>query len=309
MNNSEYLQRRPWSGHGAVPLSPSTSVPMAEFALSRYGELNVRIPGGNRLQKAREFLRLFIGSDDASLPPLDPNDAPLLRKIVDATQTCFEQYLVARGTGNGDSISETHRAKIEMSLSGAEIVDLDSNSAGRDAQFELFVGSILAMGGVSVAIAEPDLVFFYHSEEMGIAAKRVKSFKKLRTRFKDAVKQIQRSRSRGFVAINSDLLVRDLGLQGDATQRGTLFRERLNALERIDRVFDSEPMVAGRLVFGTDAIWHFGAETPVLEFSFFRSFWVYTQTDAEIAAADQFFNALNAQIEQRLSTLVRSPRV
>ena len=292
--------RPPWTCGSPIPVNPSASVAGADWAIDRYRQLGIRHSPGNRLQQARELLAQFAGTN----APLDSTDEELLHRITESTQTCFEHYLIARSTGtcSGKLPPEMVR-KLEESLTGAEVADEEVNSPGRDIQFELFVRAFLVMGSVSVWIAEPDLRFQYNGREVGLAAKRVKRPHKLRRRFKDAVDQIERTRHGGFVAVNADLLVRELGSEANAAELGTRFQERLDALKRIDEEFGSRALVMGRLVFGTEAIWHLEKGKPKLELRSFRQYYVYAKSDEEAKAADRFFPPLRARIDERMQQL------
>ena len=292
--------RPPWTSGSPIPVSPSASIAGAERAIDRYRKLGIRQSPGNRLQQARELLAQFAGRN----APLDSEDEELLHRIVESTQTCFEHYLIARSTGTRfGKLSFEMVRKLEESLTGAEVADEEVNSPGRDTQFELFVRAFLVMGGVPVWIAEPDLRFRYNGREVGLAAKRVKGSRKLRRRFNDAVDQIERTGHSGFVAVNADLLVRNLGSEGDAAELGARFQERLGALKRIDEEFGSHSLVVGRLVFGTDAIWHLEKGKPKLELRSFRQYYVYSKSDEEAKAADRFFPPLRARIDERMQQL------
>jgi hypothetical protein len=92
-------------------------------------------------------------------------------------------------------------------------------------------------------------------------------------------------------------------LERSPAELGARFQERLDALKRIDEEFVSHPLVMGRLVFGTDGVWYLGQERPTVEFRSFRQFRVYTKSAREVEAADQFFLALSARIDQRMQRL------
>ncbi len=290
-----------WTTGPPISVNPSGAIAGADRAINRYRELRIRQPrGGGRLQEARDFLAQF----SRTRAPLDSTDEELLHRIVESTQTCFEHYLIARSTGSrsGKLPPELVR-KLEESLTGAEVADEEVNSPGRDTQFELFVRSVLVMGDVPVWIAEPDLRFLHNGREVGLAVKRVKRLGKLRRRFNEAVDQIVRSGHSGFVAVNADLLIRNLGSEGSASEVGARFQERLDTLKRIDEEFVSHSHVMGRLIFGTDAIWHLENDRPTLAFRGFRQYHVYTKSHEEAEAADRFFCALTARIDQRMQQL------
>lgn len=295
------LDRRvEWEPSSDISVSPSRTMARADWAIDRYRKLGVSQPPGNRLEESRRFLAQFAGRK----APFDSTDDEFLRRIEECTQTCFEHYLIARSTGpsSGNLPPEIVR-KLEESLTGAEVADEEVNSPGRDTQFELFMRALLVMGDVRVWIAEPDLKFLYNGQEVGLAAKRVKRPRKLRQRFNEAVRQIERSGVRGFVGVNADLLVRHLGSEGHAAELGARFEERLKALKRIDEDFVSHPLVIGRLVLGTDTIWDLGKDRPTLEGSRFHDYRVYAKSEEEARAADQFFFPMMSRIRQRLAQL------
>ena len=290
--------RVPWRGGSPIPFNPSDAIDGADWAIDRYRQIGVRQPPGNRLEESRRFLAQFAGRQ----APFDAADEEFLHRIEECTQTCFEHCLIARSTGtsSGNLPPEMVR-KLEESLTGAEVADEEIDSPGRDTQFELFMNALLVMGDVPVRIAEPDLKFLYNGQEVGLAAKRVKRLQRLRQRFTEAAKQIVRSGVRGFVAVNADLLIRDLGSKGSAADRGARFEERLEALIRIDEDFVSHPLVMGRLVFGTTSIWHLGKDRPTLEGSRFHVYKVYAKTAEEERAGHQFFLPMLDRISQRLA--------
>lgn len=282
-----------------VSVNPSRSVARADWTIDRYKKITVSLPLGNRLEESRRFLAQFAGRK----VPFDSADKELLHRFEACTQTCFEHYLIARstGTGSGNIPSEMVR-KIGESLTGAEVADEEIDSPGRDTQFELFMHALLVMGDVRVWVAEPDLRFLYNGQEVGLAAKRVKRPRRLRRRFNEAVEQIERSGLRGFVAVNADLIVRQLGSEGNDAELGAQF-ERLEALKRIDDEFVSHTLVMGRLVFGTDFIWDLGHDRPTLEVRSFRDYRVYGKNAEEEIAGHRFIVPMLERIIQRMAQL------
>jgi len=302
MNDTERSPDRgvQWRPGPDISVSPSISIARPKWAIDRYGKLGVRQPPGNRLEESRRFLEQFAGRK----APFDAADDELLHRIMECTQTCFEHYLIARSTGTScGNLPPEMVGKIEESLTGADVADEEVNSLGRDTQFELFVHALLVMGDVPVRIAEPDLKFLYNGQEVGVAAKRVKRLRKLRRRFNDAVDQIERSGHRGFVAVNADLLIRDLDSKLNADELVARSEDRPEAFKGIDEDFVSYPLVMGRLVFATDAIWDLGTERPTLEVHSFRGYRVYARSEEEARAGHQFFSPMMARIRQRLAQL------
>jgi len=291
-------RRVQWRSGPETSVSPSITIARAKWTIDRYVELGVRQPPSNRLERSRSFLAEFAGSKG----PFDTADEELLHRIAECTQTCLEHYLIARSTeSNSGKLSDEMLRKLKESLTGAEVADEEVDSPGRDTQFELFMQALFVMGDVPVWIAEPDLRFLYNGEEVGLAAKRVKRPGQLRPRFSGAVKQIERTAVRGFVAVNADLLLRDLGSEKHADDSSVQVEEWPEAFRRIDDAFVSHPLVLGRLAFGTDAVWDLDEGHPEVEVRSFRDYRGYAKSEEEARAADQFFIPMLQRISQRMA--------
>ncbi|HEX8695231.1 MAG TPA: hypothetical protein VF746_22660 [Longimicrobium sp.] len=267
--------------------------------MDRYAQLGVKLPPGNRLQRARDFLEEVNAPGEL---PASPSER-FLRRIVDSTHTCFEHHLIARALASRPLDAQQVRL-IQQSLSGSDLADDDTNSLPRDTQFELFAAAFLTMGDVPVRYQEPpDLVFLYNQREVGLAVKRVKSLSQLPRRFKKGIEQLDRSGLNGFVAVNADVLIRDIGLDGTAEELGKRFSARLNALAAIDARFASDPRALGRFTFGTDAVWDLSGARPELKFGFFRQVVFYNKNQEDKAVAERFYAAMDEKIEQRMTLL------
>jgi hypothetical protein len=96
--------------------------------------------------------------------------------------------------------------KLQLMMSDPFVPDTsDTTSAGRDAQFELFLASQFAAGGLSVSFDEPDLVLKGRDLLLGVAAKRIKSLAQLDRRLREGRDQLLARRgsvSHGYVAID-----------------------------------------------------------------------------------------------------------
>jgi hypothetical protein len=185
-------------------------------------------------------------------------------------------------------------------LSGADTEDDDRNPRARNTQFELYVAATLIMGDVGVRLAEPDLRLEYFGEEVGIAAKRVRSLKQLIRRAKDGAEQLRRSGVRGFVALNVDVILKTDG-QGLITTEQ--LDERIVALRDVDDVLSQEPGVIGSLAFGRDATWHFGGPKPAMSMASTHRFSVYPAVYQDMERAEEFWRRARARIEERLQKL------
>lgn len=95
------------------------------------------------------------------------------------------------------------KRRLRRMLSDPELPeDSRDETAGRDAQFELYVGGIYRSAGFAAFLDEPDLVLANVAPPLGIAAKRVKSAAKVETRARDAARQIEGSTLPGVVVLD-----------------------------------------------------------------------------------------------------------
>lgn len=79
-----------------------------------------------------------------------------------------------------------------------------TQSRGRDAQFELFVGAICQSAGLlPVAREEPDVTCTIDGVKFGIAAKRLKNVGNLEKRVRKSATQIENAGFRGIIALDT----------------------------------------------------------------------------------------------------------
>jgi hypothetical protein len=89
----------------------------------------------------------------------------------------------------------------KMLLDAATPQDVNSNTPGRDTQFELYLAAIALRAGMSpVEYEEPDVTCNVEGIKFGIAAKRLKSLDRFEERVKQGAKQIRRANFPGIIA-------------------------------------------------------------------------------------------------------------
>ena len=275
-----------------VQFGPSGLIDAAEWTLKRLAELGVNLPAGNRLQTAKT---LIARVNNGQLV-LNPDNDRSLYEVTEAQWTIMEHYVVARATNRASGrLSQEHRAKLEMMLSGAATTDVDANPLARNIQFELYIGATLAMGGARVTIEEPDLALEFLGERVGVAAKRVRSVSQLGRRVDDAVDQIKRSGRAGFVAVNVDVLVKNTGAPSAVIR----LDERLEPLAAMDAKLRQAPEVLGSMVFGHDTCWNFGGRRPRVEVGHFVRFRLTAVGQAKGPGAYEFLARLLTRIKER----------
>jgi hypothetical protein len=72
----------------------------------------------------------------------------------------------------------------------------------RDFQFELYIAGLFSKAGIPVHQKEPDIICDMDGFIFGVAAKRIKSKKKIYARIKEASSQIVKSRIPGIIALD-----------------------------------------------------------------------------------------------------------
>ncbi|NRF94828.1 hypothetical protein HQN89_28460 [Paenibacillus frigoriresistens] len=97
--------------------------------------------------------------------------------------------------------------ELKLMLSGSSLPSEDSNSIARDNQYQLFLASRFSNSGMNVKCVEPDFSFEYEGITYSVAAKRIKSRKKIHERIKEAEKQIMQFEHDGFIALSLDRLL------------------------------------------------------------------------------------------------------
>ena len=280
-----------------IPVGPSSCIAAAEWTIKRLDGFRVPQPAGNRLFRAK---RLLQDANDGKLTLVSQDEA-LLERVTEAQWTIIEQYIIARSLGRpGRALSDLQRRKLKEMLSGADTEDTEKNPLARNTQFELYTAATLIMGDVGVQLAEPDLRLQYFAEKVGIAAKRVQSLKQLVRRAKDGAQQLRRSRIRGFVALNVDLILKTDGRGQCTTEQ---LDERVVALREVDEVLSREPGVLGSLAFARDAVWRFDGPKPGLSMSHTHRFAVYASVEADRDRAERFWASARARIDERLQAL------
>lgn len=239
-----------------VSFEPAKLVNAATWALRRLAELGVSIPASNRLELAGKLVRQVLEGEVS----ISSEDRAEVGRLTEAHWTVLERYTIARVLNPVGDLADLGRKKLRTMLGGPDIAGDEKNSIARDTQFELYVGAMLALGGVSLDLEEPDLTFQYLGTTTGIAAKRVRSPAQLNKRVKGALKQIHTTGKPGFVAVNVDTLI----MTGTTSAAGTPLDVRLPTLNRLDSSLAWRPGICGSIVFGHDATWDFSVQRPKL---------------------------------------------
>lgn len=281
---------------GGIPVGPTAQIAAADWARDRLAEFGIRIPPGNRLQRAKTLLENVNASSAAFTVAND-----LLDRVTEAQWTIIELYIITRSLGSPTrSLDVRISRKLEEMLSGSDSYVDDRNPLARNTQFELYVAAAFTMGDVPVTLGEPDLLFDYLGTQCGLAAKRVRSIRQAPRRANEAANQLRAAGLRGVVAVNVDVLLKGGESAPDPTMT---FPERLEVVQQIEARMSERPEVVATMTFGRDCIWLLGGPRPRSEMSHSIRFTLHPRTNAEEEAGRVFFNRLMARIEERMQTL------
>lgn len=295
-----------WENFASWSVSPFQLARRGEDILKQLERRGLRIPAGNRLQRAIEITDQL--NDAAALSKATPEQ---LRIGSEAFRTLWEVFFVSYTAFErpraGEVITNEGLATL---LRGADTPISESKSTPRDTQFELLTAAMFILGGADVKPGEPDLRVLYHGRYVGVAAKRVRSLQPatLRDALRDAAKQIQGSTEVGFVALNLDTRLAELDT-GDASTVGLSFNAQVT--DARDLLFDisAKEAILGGLLFGTYFGWNREHSTPRIEFHMPMQIKCFTTTDDDVRRTREFFEPWRARlassIEQAMSLVSR----
>jgi hypothetical protein len=193
------------------------------------------------------------------------DDVALQTRVAEAQRTIWEFFCITYAAylrrHKPSPVFPTER--IRLALAGAEQAASDSNHLHRNTQFELYVAALLCLGGGEVSFAEPDLSLLVGSRTYGVAVKRMASEKpdRVAVRLREGAAQIQKSKTKGYLAVNIDVHYRGQELSQDAEVRTRLFNAKTSVVwDLFRRECAEKPHVKGLLLFGYSEAWNFDGD-------------------------------------------------
>ena len=223
-------------------------------ALRIFAKLGVTAPANNRLERAIQRLEA-VNDAPETLSAMSDADAQVL---LEANRTVFEAFVVAWTLVERRRPTQPlHISNLVAFFEGADTPSADSNSDARNIQFELVVGAHLVLGGAHILPLEPDYSLRYQGADVGLAVKRLTSTNPntLATRLREAVGQIEGTKGVGFVAVNLDNWITDLGADSLEEVAGQFQRQLLAAHEQVAKIAARKRTLLGVLIFGTWLRW------------------------------------------------------
>jgi hypothetical protein len=172
-------------------------------AISRIERFNFKVASGSRLRVyERRIERLVSDPRPAVEADLVFSSSFDLREIDEIIEivTCLP--------GQPDPATLDLLGKL---VGGTEHPDDERGASAREAQYELYLGSVFRRAGIPTQHGAPDLACQWRDQSFFIEAKRPASSNRLDDRLRSAVHQIRRLSQPGIIAINADQLVRPSG--------------------------------------------------------------------------------------------------
>jgi len=207
-------------------------------------DAGIRLPEASRFGRYLRSARSMTQSDSSKLP-----HAQLALNLMTEIR---EMNLILQELPRSPEVPGW-QSKMHTALKGSLLSAEDgADSAGRDAQFELYLASAFRAAGFDVTLDEPDVTFQMDGQTFGIAAKRVKSEKTVEKRIREASKQIERSGNPGIIALDITYLYDSTTLKivnhlDDVSARGRNIADEF-AMDAARRM-ESGGWLAGDLTF------------------------------------------------------------
>lgn len=294
----------PWDNFHVPGIGSAALEARGSDVIKLLGEQGVKIPKGNRVERAVERIAR-VNENPSLLASMSDTEADLL---LHASRDIFDAFLVTWTlVEKPDYAYLFPNEKLSQLFEGADSPLDDANATPRNIQFELVVGAHLALGEATLVAEEPDYVLAYDTDAVGIAVKRLSSVKPatLEKRLRDGARQIQKHTDHGFVAVNLDAWIEDLS-GDDADAVGAQFERQLReAYERIAKVAKLKDHLMGVLVFGTWLRWHRSEGKRTLQWRNPFQFIGFTDSASEEAVFDEYFSGLRRAWEQNFSKLAK----
>ena len=313
--------RAPWL-HVRTPHTSSVqlSIDRLNWSIAQLAECGIHVPAGGRHYQALRLLQRVSGGTET----VDLRDAAQRLRIEEAERSAWELMVIVTAAWNhqhtGGPFTER---RVREALEGG-VVPAEPNPTARNKQFELYVGALLALGGLVVFDGEPDLRVQLGHEIIGIAAKRslTTTVRTVRARVREAAEQLRRVREpesrgltsdsialvggRGFVALSLDsFYARDP--ENAPLDVEAHFSAALDAIAPAFRPLVGEHAVMGVLVFGCLMCWSCPTpdDLPRLDMELPIQ-WIAVGDDVERHQGRLLFQGVIGRLRPKLDTMLAS---
>jgi hypothetical protein len=206
-------------------LTRRTRQELAEFVVDGIEALGIPVPPGSRYRRMRDLLVAANG--------VIPRDHPEIELAFEAERDLQLLGLVLHQFGDHPPPGR-FRQLLHDAVSDSVLPQQDRElSPGRDAAFELFVGAVCHSAGLApVTWDEPDVTCVWNGVTYGLAAKRIKSARKLEKNIRDARKQIGRASLPGIIVLDTSLAFNPNNARIEAAIPDDVFGARYGGIVR-----------------------------------------------------------------------------
>ncbi len=298
----------PWHSFRLEGIGSGKLATRARDVLKILGEQGLRIPAGNRLERAAQQLER-VNTAPENLHSMTDDEA---EQLIEATRTIFEAFYVTWAfTERENAARALPIGKFTAFFEGADMPSQDANPHARNTQFELVAATHFLLGGADLRHEEPDFTILFHGTYVGLAVKRLTSVRPatLSARLREGVRQIERAKGIGFIAVNLDNWITDL--PGDEPEEvGRRFEAQLtDAYREIAKLAARKSTLLGIAILGTWLRWRKDNSQRRLEWQNPFQMVGFADDDADQKRFDEFFPPLRARWETsmiELGSLIQS---
>jgi hypothetical protein len=179
-------------------ITPRTRPELSSFVIATIEAAGVQVPPSSRLRRMHDLYHSGI----ATIGPDHPDYEIALEGERDMQLLAFAFDQLAE-----TEASDVYRDLIKKLVSDSVLPQNDrTNSPGRDAGFEIYVGAVCTAAQLlPVAWEEPDVSCVLDNTKYVLAAKRLKNIRNIEKRVSKAVKQIDRSGLPGLIVLDVGL--------------------------------------------------------------------------------------------------------
>lgn len=213
-------------------------------ALRRMAEWGLTVPEKSRFRRYRERLAGLMASPLGMAPVSEIQQHQFDYREID-------EMIAIVGSFKSRPAQQA-LARLDIMISGQEGPDAEPSSAGRDAQWELYLRALLRRVGVPAFLGNPDITARILGRDVPIEAKRPKSEERLDDRLRKGVSQLRTAGVAGVVAFSLDRAIRQgRGLLSGPTPAAVEVEVMRLVREMVNRnLRQITARVAGRPVLG-----------------------------------------------------------
>jgi len=172
-------------------------------ALKRLVAVGMRLPASSRLRKYESSLQQAIDDPEPEV------SFDFMMRVAFALREIDEIIEIADFLPS--TVDEATRQLVGRLPGGSEHPDLEKSAAAREAQYELYLGTVARRAGFHAEHGHPDLAVTLGGRRSFMEAKRPSSANRVDDRVRSAVHQIRRLQGRSVIALSLDQVIRPPG--------------------------------------------------------------------------------------------------